>query len=289
MENFKNYLDLINIFLPDLKIEKYEVITSGFHSVAVIVNDEFVFRFPLDKEISCEYIGERDILEKIKSYISLPIPSLYIYEEKDILFSKHKIINGLQYTKLNIEQKEKAKINISKDIALFLSQLHSINVDDFPVKQIRTIDYKIEDHLELLVDFLKDDKRIKSLKDAILFVKKYNDFKENENVLCHNDLTEFNVLINTEKNNIAGIIDFGNSSRRNFSVDFASLFDFYFIKDIADEYQKLTGRTPNLKYALSIQKLRYCTSIYKCLLGKRNPLKLKAFLGWFDDLVKISI
>ena len=92
-------------------------------------------------------------------------------------------------------------------------------------------------------------------------IDNYRNYNENDNVLCHDDLHEENILI--DKNGLSGIIDFGCVKIRKFDTEFSHLFEYDVELNlmIIKEYEKLTGRKVDINYALAVNKIRVYGSL----------------------------
>ena len=276
----KDKFALINKFLPNLKIKESKIIESGSHSLAIIVNNDLVFRFPLKKEFNDEYITEKIILDEIRSFISTKIPNLTIYEDKDQIFTLHKIIKGEQYSNLKNINKDK----VAEGVAKFLAELHSIKTDKIKTEEFSLEDYQIEgNNIEIINKYLKDKNKIEEFNKTIeAFKKESKNLRIEDQVICHDDVNENNILIN-ERGELEGIIDFGNSIKRNYNVDFTALlkWDYELITKIIKKYEEITKRKVNLKYAILVQKIKCYGGIIYCL-NENDEKNIKMFEEWLD-------
>ncbi len=264
-------LRLIRKTNPNLKIQKIDFIESGFHSLAVIVNNEYVFRFPLKKEFFEEYANENKLLNIINKSISTRIPFLEVYNIDDEIFTKHKIIHGEQYANISGILTNNEKNDLAKELAKFIAELHAIKSDEIQTSQFSISDYINSENINILYDYLKERKKEF---DKVLesFDIESKSLKNENIVICHNDLNENNILVDTKTKRLAGIIDFGNSVKRDFSSEFASLlkYDFDFMLKIIEEYEKITGREVNLNYAILLQRIRCYGVMADGLIGNKS-------------------
>ncbi|MDR1494710.1 MAG: hypothetical protein LBI29_01575 [Rickettsiales bacterium] len=75
-------LELVNEFIPQLEIRTHRILNRGVDSVAVLANDEYVFRFPLRPSVPDEYLREKRVLDILQNHIkSVEIPKIEIYGE----------------------------------------------------------------------------------------------------------------------------------------------------------------------------------------------------------------
>lgn len=278
MAKHKDKIDLIKETHPDLIINELRFIESGFHSLAIVVNGQFVFRFPLSREFFDEYVKENKILHIIRPYISAKIPQTTLYNKNGMIFTKHVLIDGIQFSKtktLTPTQKNK----LAEQIAQFLVQLHGIRsdkIDRTPFKIWEYIIYSDMDEtlLHLPATFHEDFK-----KTVDLFYEQENTLQNSNQVVSHNDFNENNFLID-KAGTLQGVIDFGDAGKRDFSAEFAPLmkFDMDFTLNIVTRYEQLSNRKVNLMYAFLMQKI-------KCYAGMLElPEKQDIYKRWLEYL-----
>lgn len=277
------YLLFINKIHPNLNISKKEIIESGFHSTAVIINDELVFRFPLKKEFYDEYIHEFNLLKKIRKHISVPIPDLKLHQTDDFVFTEHTLIEGTQYSQLKSPLSKQEKEQLADDLALFLKELHNCPTD-LPICQFSAEEYGVCDKKIKYTNLLSDDEK----QELLLTIKEFNsyDYKEDRVVLSHTDLNENNFLL--KENRLVGVIDFGNACRRDLSSEFATLmkWDFDLVQKIAFRYEEITGKYVDLAYALRLQKIRCYGGILETEENGQSPARYRR---WLERLKNIHL
>ena len=81
------------------------------------------------------------------------------------------------------------------------------------------------------------------------------EYKDEDDVLCHNDLHKGNIMVND--GTISGIIDFGDAIYTNYNIEFISIFKWNekIIIDIKEKYEELTGRELNIDFIISVLRL----------------------------------
>ncbi|GMO63281.1 MAG: hypothetical protein Ta2D_10080 [Rickettsiales bacterium] len=268
MEFFDKYLSLIK---KREKIETFKIVNSGLNSFAIIINNEFIFRFPNRDYVIDEYKKEKVILDELRPIIeSVEIPTMQIFNENGVFYTKHLLIKGenLKTAKNKIDNKK-----IAKDLAIFLAELHSLDVVLLQPQEFKTTDYEI--YLEYLTK-----KEIKDFEDCLNYLNRYDKYPPNDNVMCHNDLHENNILIHNGR--LSGIIDFASAVCRKRDNDFARLLKFspkltlLWIK----EYEKITNTKIDFEYIYKLEKFRcYGTLMYRSKIGQKDIAK------YFRDFV----
>ena len=251
------YTEIIKKFFPKLEIASYNLITDGWESDVVIINNELVFKFPKEgNRYDCVFEKEKIITDKIRPYISTEISNIEIFKKKDIEFAKLKLINGVDYYK--------SKPDISTPLANFLKELHSIDIKllkkynldarNLPFYKYRLNLTNFQFNYENLTPFLKEYNLENDFNNTISTFANF-EYKDEDDVLCHNDLHKGNIMV--DNGTISGIIDFGDSIYTNYNIEFISIFKWNekIIIDIKEKYEKLTGRLLNIDFIISVLRL----------------------------------
>ena len=87
------------------------------------------------------------------------------------------------------------------------------------------------------------------------------DYRDEDDVLCHNDLHKGNVIVGNGK--LSGIIDFGDTIYTNYNIEFISIFKWQeeIIIDIKQKYEEITGRKLNISFITSVIKMALYSKI----------------------------
>lgn len=225
----EKYIELIKEKNPSIIIEKYNFNCEGQNNDVVIINDDYVFKFPKYQEGIEKLKREIDVLDVLNRYITLDIPRGK-YINVDVLevgqvYCGYKMINGVSFRK-EIFKKVKDSKDITTQLATFLKQLHSI-----PVEEVQSCGVKIIDNhseweslfnriQEKLFPFMKKESQK-------LIYHNFNSFLNQnfniENTLIHGDFGPSNIIFDLDKQRISGIIDFNDVSIGDPASDIASL------------------------------------------------------------------
>lgn len=283
-EKIKNISDL----LPNLKINDCKFLNIGANSEAFLINNEFIFRFPLKPSVCEDYKSEQKILSLVSPHIkSTKVPKIEIFNNDKVFFSKHKIINGADFYKseLNILSKEK----IAKQLARFFWELHSIDVNEFDFlknKNFNLDKYDVSDKIDELKEILGYNFADDNIPKKIDYLYEcQNNFNKTDNVLCHGDVHEENIII--DNNSLSGVIDFGNVFIDDRNIDFSSLleYDVNFGLWVIKEYEKLANKKLNIKYIFYLQQFR-CYSNLLYFIESGNEKYGKMFKIYVEKLSK---
>ena len=235
-------------FFPNLSKKNVNFFYHGTYNVFQIDN-RFIARFP-DKSLrnkkGAQLIkNEIDILNLLSAYISIEIPKPLHYSLKvKNPFMVYEIIPGISLSKCFNEIKNSQKQKIAHKIADFLSELHSLRLDEpSELKSLSTEDYR-DYWMNVSIKMKKDIFPKLNSKQKNWLVNVFSDFLEdNRNFkftpcVIHGDFDTSNILVDPNSFNITGIIDFEDSSIFDPAADFL----FYdegelFLKNILDKYK----------------------------------------------------
>lgn len=142
MDSYKQY---IKEALPNLSIHSYKQNEEGWDNVAVIVNDELLFRFPRKQEYALRIPLEKELCTLLSySLHEIEVPKYHLFYKKDTdtipLCSYYALIHGEPLTtEIVAKLDEKERKLIITQLATFLAALHSI-----PLKRVKTLGFPIE-------------------------------------------------------------------------------------------------------------------------------------------------
>ena len=277
------YTEIIKKYFPKLDIQTTRLITEGWESDIFVVNEDLVFRFPKENgRFDCVYEKEKIITDFIRKDITTEISNIEIYKKKDTIFSVLKLIKG--------ENLYSTKLNKVDDFVNFLKELHSIK----NVKKLKKVDaenlpfYKYRITLNnfvfdytILMNLFKKYNLEEDFNNCLKILSNF-EYKDEDDVLCHNDLHKGNVIVNNGE--LSGIIDFGDCIYTNYNIEFISIFKWQdkSIIDIKEKYEEITERKLNIPFIFSIIKL----AIYLKMCYKEDIEKYLKRLELFNELEK---
>ena len=178
-----------------------------------------------------EYQREHAILEIIASKIkSVSIPRTYLYENDGLQYVVHeKIIGNIfdinSFEKLNNEEQD----NFCQSVAIFFSELHSIDINEFSnISGLRwdKLETKfLRECFEKYLTFLKkegwEENLIFSEREIDTFCKLIDSITSinKPEVLLHRDFHGENFVVDDEMR-LVGVFDFGNCSFAERTIEF---------------------------------------------------------------------
>lgn len=256
-------IDLIHKYFPKLEINDTKLITEGWESDILVVNNEYVFRFPKENNrFDCVYEKEKIITDNIRKFISTEISNIQIYKHKDTIFTVLKYIPG--------ENLYHTTANIVDDFSNFLKEIHSVDIkvlkkykldaDNLPFYKYRLSLSNFSFNYDTLPDLLKKYNLDDDFNNCVNTFTAF-DYRDEDDVLCHNDLHKGNIIVDNGK--LSGIIDFGDTIYTNYNIEFISIFKWQeeIIIDIKQKYEEITGRKLNISFITSVIKMALYSKI----------------------------
>lgn len=120
---------IVRIF-PELAGASFTLMTTGWHSAAVDVDDRLIFKFPRHAVAERALLKEAALLQRIRPALSMTVPDLRIHSGPP-LFSRHEKLKGghllaADYTGLP----EDARRRLGDDLARFYAELHRLDISE---------------------------------------------------------------------------------------------------------------------------------------------------------------
>ena len=250
MDSYKHY---IKEALPNLSIRSYKQNKGGWDNVAVIVNDELLFRFPRKQEYAMRIPLEKELCTLLScSLHEIEVPQYHLLYRNDAdavpLCSYYTLIHGEPLkTDIVIKLEDKELKTIILQLATFLAILHSI-----PLKQGTTLRFSVEKTLTYWKELQTKLNQYVTNSLTSLQKSSLNRLFENffaclatstfQNTIIHADFTHHHILFNKHNKSISGVIDFGDAQIGDPAFDFAGLYyDFgrEFTTSVYEQYSTL--------------------------------------------------
>lgn len=212
-----------NIF--HIKVYNIKVLGEELDSAAYLVNNEYVFKKSKHKESAENMKKEIAVLRYLEGKLPIDIPKIDYYDEENNICG-YKEIKGIIltpeiYSSMNNEEQEQ----LAKDLAKFLTQLHSIPLPDITGLEINVVeDYKNDYEILKTTIYDKIPSQSKAYLDEL-----FNRILTDERIikysiaLCHNDLSCNHIIM--RNNRAVGIIDFGDVAITDRDKDFVYLLE----------------------------------------------------------------
>ncbi|KKK40094.1 aminoglycoside phosphotransferase [Mesobacillus campisalis] len=202
----------------DVKIDHIAKLGEGMMNRTYLINQKFVFRFPKEKQGAFDTEKEKRVLPLLKKHITLNIPE-FIYcgkQDNGYPFAGYRILPGEPmneqlFHSLSVEIKNR----IADQIAEFINEIQSFNVEKAKELNIQESNF-YQDYLEIFQEVQeKVFPKINKEMQAYISIR-FTSFLENKNHflytsnLLHSDLSLDHLLFDKKKQELTGIIDFGD-------------------------------------------------------------------------------
>ena len=245
MRKFESYLKDIHHHFPGLHILSIHQTGEGDNSVAFVINDQYIFRFPKREEVKDQLEKEIKVLPKIRQHLSLAIPE-FKFISPTLSFAGHVKIAGISLSYKSYRSLEKKyQLSIQHSLTDFLKQLHQISLSGLQNCGLEVMDMKEEYSNNLfnarrfIFPNISENNQnvISNLFNAYLDDPAHFNY---EPALIHNDLSKDHILFDPSTGSLSGIIDFGDMAIGDPDYDFMYLFDEFgtdFLHQILNNYQ----------------------------------------------------
>lgn len=125
---------------PELRDARFSLLTEGWDSVAVDVDDRLIFKFPRHQKAAGALAVEARLLALVRPRVEMPLPDLELHEGPP-LFTRHAKLPGehlisAQYARLT----KSARQRLGEAMAQFYAQLHALPMVPLRAAGARTIE-----------------------------------------------------------------------------------------------------------------------------------------------------
>ncbi|MFD0768672.1 aminoglycoside phosphotransferase family protein [Bacillus sp. CGMCC 1.60114] len=269
--------------LPTFPIHSFHQDESGWDNVAILINDEWLFRFPRKVEYAKKIPLEKQLYEVLAPTLQIQkieVPNYHIlYENKTDTIpvcSYYKMIHGKPFKPSylhNLSINEKTKI--VTQLASFLAAFHTV-----PIKLAKEWGFQVEQTAEywkelymklkhyLFATFtIEETKQLHELFQTFLEPLYTSSFSQ---TVIHADLTHNHILFHPLLRHIVGIIDIGDAQIGDPAFDFAGLYADYghaFTLEVYEEYTALTHSKDTTFFERIVSFYQYSPILHNLLNG----------------------
>ncbi len=248
--------------MPDLEIGQFEINDDGLVNDVVIVNEKYVFRFAKRKEWAKTLEVENQILDLIRGKVGVDVPEPVYSDETCVVYPFLAGQPLLLETIMALD--ESTQMRIAQDLGKFLYGLHTTDISQTdeelpstlaPVKRERWLDIyrRVKETVYPLL-WKHQIEWAEHLFDSMLGDSQSFEYNP---TLIHGDLRPYHILINAQKGEITGVIDFGVAGVGDPASDFGTLINTYgesFVVKMKKSYPDLDKFLPRARfYAQAIE------------------------------------
>ncbi|GHO91998.1 6'-aminoglycoside N-acetyltransferase [Reticulibacter mediterranei] len=233
MNELASYIQAVHDVYPSLLIETCNLNRQGQFNDVLVINGEYIFRFPKTQREVLKLDRETRLLQHLQSRVTLSIPNP-IYRSKDVAppgraFMGYRLLPGEPFWPGTFSSlKDEGQLqHLATQLALFLRQLHCISAEELGVKlpefqgcaEWREM---YERFRSKLFPFMRPDA-------CVWVTKHFEDFLSDERncsyvpALIHGDFGPSNILYDAQTGSISGILDFSSAGWGDPALDFAAL------------------------------------------------------------------
>ena len=120
----------ITAAFPELSNATFRLLTTGWHSTAVDVDDRLIFKFPRHEVAEKALVKEANLLAVIRPAVTMPVPDLTLHPGPS-LFSRHEKLKGEHLIAARYDRlPERARQRLAEQMALFYAELHRLDPGD---------------------------------------------------------------------------------------------------------------------------------------------------------------
>ena len=254
-----------------IKLNLYEKIGEGITSIAYSDYKNVILVGKKEDSLD-QYYKLLKNLELVDKNISINIP------RKPQIFGKSEqfpfgaiIYNGVSGDEIDkniLTEHQKKQIGI--DLGLFLIELHGIKIDFDRDKVISQEKAEVSHDFSLIKNYISKDHYSKLTGFLIDYFELLD---QCEICLTHGDLHRKNIIIN-DKNELAGIIDFGDLDFRPVEYDFSFIYDYD--KSIYENMIKNYNKSVNEKM-VKLCLLFHYLKMFKLIVNSKDSNAKKIF------------
>lgn len=270
---------------PDIHVDSVERVNIGWASQVLIVNGKYVVKIPRSDESRKELEKEIQVTSRLRGFIPVKIPHFVSWARNEELHSAaYELIHGTILTNQDVGETPSVRLDdpeiamsrmeIARQLANILNSVHSIDMvtaeevlkpfvgESWNQKNLRRIrefktvanSYFDTDTASLCTSFLDN---LSDVMNNLAFPPRF----------IHGDFGGWNILYDSEKRQITGLLDWADSGIGDPAADFLELIydfgkdfagmvlEFYAFRDDADimkraeTYMQIAG-FQDLKYGL---------------------------------------
>jgi aminoglycoside 2''-phosphotransferase len=219
-------VNCIRADFPRLDIQSAILVTSGWDHDVVIINDDYVFRFPDGDDIAFD--REIAVLEALRNKTTLAIPQVdYIGQSARYIgyrMVKGKPLTSARYTALS----SAARARVARDLAEFLSEIHAA----ISVSEARSLGLEFDEHESYIEEASHlrtriGDPEILTFIDDTLHESAMLLSSSAPETFLYNDLHGNNMAFNDDDERLVGVFDFGDAAYGDIHREFAPLLSIH--------------------------------------------------------------
>lgn len=238
-------LEKIGSVYPE-KISEWKHFNDGFDSHAYQINREWIFKIPRRDDVWNRLIVEKDMLNLFAPDSPVAVPRVEFFGERVL---GYRMVRGRPLTDdLFKSMNQRNRDVLAEGLGQFLSKLHTVAFDA-PGENIYRGHFFRSGFEKLISQAEKDiyhhlpKGTVKNIEEFLNSMRSDEDNFTHRTGVVHADLHHSHILWDEQREQLAGIIDFGEMSQNAVAADFAYLDALYvtenssFLKRIISSYE----------------------------------------------------
>jgi aminoglycoside 2''-phosphotransferase len=228
---YEDHIELLRASFPALRVEHYAPLGEGWDSVALLVNDQHVFRFAKRPDVAVRQAREAELLPLLAGRLPLPTPQ-YTHAWADPTWPGKRIVG---YRLLPGEQLLRTRpehhATQAAQLGEFVSALHSIPVEE--ARRHGALGGDAASRREAYRGFFATVRAnmlpLFTAQEQAAIVAFWSRYLEDDTcftfapTLVHRDLNTEHVLFDPVTGRLTGVIDWGDAAIDDPAVDFAGV------------------------------------------------------------------
>jgi aminoglycoside phosphotransferase (APT) family kinase protein len=267
---------------PELAGGQFSLLTEGWDSVAVDVDDTLIFKFPRETGTEQSLIREARLLAVIGPAITTPVPKLELFDSPR-LFSRHRKLKGehlltADYVRLPDADRQR----LAEEMAAFFAQLHALDSQSMAAAGAAPLDgWPEPDYiLQRAVPLLPAEQRWLAQRTIAAWQQLPPD--PLGTVYGFFDGHGWNMAFDHERRRLNGIYDFADSGFGPLHQEFVypNLISPDLTARIVTEYETLTGRVLDRERINLLTGILHLTELAWEAEGTMLPTLLGFYANW---------
>lgn len=236
-------LEVLEMQLPEIELKSTNFIFSGWTSIIVDINDEYIAKFPRNFDKYQWLVNEYNLLNVLKTYLSVKLPDRKLYDS-DTPFFLHKKLQGKLLPEDALSNcSESQQATFLKSVAKFFADLHRI-----PVTNLDSILPTITDIPDKhnVLPYLKkhfSDRDIEKMETLFDKVKEI-DIDTSSLVVGYFDFHGGNIVVDPISYELIGVFDFDEMAIRDYHFEFREVllrYDEKYVLELIKYYEETSS------------------------------------------------
>lgn len=244
---------------PGFVVQSHRPLGEGWMSRALLLDDRWVARFAKSEAASSDLEKEAAILPRIAARVSLAVPRFELFgrQSNGLAFVVYPLLPGEPMAETLGELPPPLLERLAAQIARFISELQALPVEDVAAAGVPSTDLGVD-----IAEQGAEWQRLRAEVSSGVFdyaCRRFDEyaaepaFRSARRCLLHADLSPDHWLLNAERGELSGIIDFGDCELGDPDYEY-----LYLLEDAGEAFtRRVLERQGVTDIEARLQKLRY--------------------------------